>query len=471
MAYQRRLGTGASMQQQPFSSSSAIRHGDHATTKAGPVVPEPKVGNDISGGLRSSDHSHEHSQDHSHDHCCHCRGHSHGLFHSHAHDHDNAALVSALSKNDRGSRITLLGLGSNVLLTALKGVAGYAMNSASLIAEAGHSFSDMGADFVTLACWKVSRREPTRAYPYGYGKFETIGTLSVSLILVVAGIGIALHSYHLLLQVMIPWIQTLDPANPLQSLLPYIPSSIPSPLLELFHNHAAGGHEHDAAGALEAHEHAHTAILNPHAAWFALISVFVKEWLFRVTKKVADDEHSPVLLANAYQPSHRSDALTSGVALFSILGSHFGAPVLDPLGGIIVSIFILQQGLSLSKTSFLELLDKGITDDYRTQLERIVEPLVNGQDLLEIRNIRGVKAGGLTSLDLTITVPPTMSVLESHAVEANVRETIMRQRKEVRELKIHVHAQEEGEVLTGLGVGKDKALDDSVKHDFGRNGC
>jgi hypothetical protein len=100
---------------------------------------------------------------------------------------------------------------------------------------------------------------------------------------------------------MIPWIQTLDPANPLQSLLPYIPSSIPSPLLELFHNHAAGAHEHDAAGALEGHAHAHTAILNPHAAWFALISVFVKEWLFRVTKKVADDEHSPVLLANAYQ--------------------------------------------------------------------------------------------------------------------------------------------------------------------------
>lgn len=182
------------MQQQSFSSSSAVRHGDHAATKAGPVVPEPKVGNDISGGLGNSDHSHDHAHDHSHDGHSH-EGHSHGLFHSH-HDHDNAALVSALSKNDRGSRITLLGLGSNVLLTALKGVAGYAMNSASLIAEAGHSFSDMGADFVTLACWKVSRREPTRAYPYGYGKFETIGTLSVSLILVVAGIGIALHSYH-----------------------------------------------------------------------------------------------------------------------------------------------------------------------------------------------------------------------------------------------------------------------------------
>ena len=173
--------------------------------------------------------------------------------------------------------------------------------------------------------------------------------------------------------------------------------------------------------------------------------------------------------------SHRSDALTSGVALFSILGSHYGAPVLDPLGGIVVSIFILQQGLALSRTSFLELLDKGITDEYRTRLERIVEPLVNGRDLLEIRNIRGVKTGGLTSLDLTITVPPTMSVLESHAVEANVRDTIMRQRKEVRELKIHVHAQEEGEVLDGIGAAagreKSKLADDAVKHDFGRNGC
>jgi hypothetical protein len=68
-----------------------------------------------------------------------------------------------------------------------------------------------------------------------------------------------------------------------------------------------------------------------------------------------------------------------------------------------------------------------------------------------------------------------MSVLESHAVEANVRETIMRQRKEVRELKIHVHAQEEGEVLTGVGAAAGREMkqrdDDAVKHDFGRDGC
>lgn len=45
----------------------------------------------------------------------------------------------------------------------------------------------------------------------------------------------------------------------------------------------------------------HAAVLNPHAAWFALASVVVKEWLYRVTNKVADEEHSPVLRANALQ--------------------------------------------------------------------------------------------------------------------------------------------------------------------------
>lgn len=208
MAYLRKPGAGSSFHQQQataaFSTSSSTQHGSHdhsgptttgATSSVKPAaVPDSRIANDISGGLDAgAKHAHDHS-DHDHDHA----HHSHSLFHSHSHDHSASAgeLVSALSRNDRGSRITLLGLASNVLLTALKGVAGYAMNSASLIAEAGHSFSDLGADFVTLACWKVSRREPTRAYPYGYGKFETVGTLSVSLILVVAGVGIALHSYH-----------------------------------------------------------------------------------------------------------------------------------------------------------------------------------------------------------------------------------------------------------------------------------
>jgi hypothetical protein len=107
---------------------------------------------------------------------------------------------------------------------------------------------------------------------------------------------------QLLLQTLLPWLSTLDPSSPLAHLGHYLPASVPSPLLELFHSHGVNdtthahghGHGHDTAGQAE-------AILNPHAAWFALASVVVKEWLYRATKKVADQEHSPVLHANALQ--------------------------------------------------------------------------------------------------------------------------------------------------------------------------
>jgi divalent metal cation (Fe/Co/Zn/Cd) transporter len=62
------------------------------------------------------------------------------------------------------------------------------------------------------------------------------------------------------------------------------------------------------------------------------VSVLAKEWLYRITKQVADDEGSPVLLANALH--HRSDMWSSLVALFAIGGSwFFPALPLDPIGG------------------------------------------------------------------------------------------------------------------------------------------
>ena len=57
-----------------------------------------------------------------------------------------------------------------------------------------------------------------------------------------------------------------------------------------------------------------------------------KEWLYRITKRVADEERSPVLLANAVH--HRSDAFGSAVALVAILGNWwFPHLALDPIGG------------------------------------------------------------------------------------------------------------------------------------------
>ncbi|KAH9978788.1 hypothetical protein BGW80DRAFT_1280928 [Lactifluus volemus] len=277
---------------------------------------------DTTGG-ESERHDHSHSNSHSHSH-----SHSHGVFGGHSHDHDHTHNGGG---GDRGSRITLVGLGANVLLTSAKGAAGWFMNSAALLADAGHSLSDLLGDFVVLFSWRLSRRPPSRRYPFGLAKFETLGTGLVSVLLIGGAIGIGSHSLSLLLSVLSETAATVSP-GPLQTAMFNVAAAM--------HNIPTVGHSH---------AHAHANALDMNAAWFAAASIVAKEWLFQITRKVAEHENSPVLMANAYH--HRSDAYSSVVALVAILGSGwFPALPLDPLGGLVVSI--LRENLDIA-ISFL----------------------------------------------------------------------------------------------------------------------
>lgn len=140
---------------------------------------------------------------------------SHTHSHSHSHgDEETQALLSALSgSSDPGSRITLVGLGANVGLTITKGVAGWLMASAALLADAAHSGSDLLADIVTLTTYRMSRRPVSASHPYGYGsefsseraclstraettpfprhaEYESLGSLVVSFLLIGTALGI-----------------------------------------------------------------------------------------------------------------------------------------------------------------------------------------------------------------------------------------------------------------------------------------
>ena len=200
-----------------------------------------------------------------------------------------------------------------------------------------------------------------------------------------------------------------------------------------------------------------------------------------------------------FNNSHRADALTSLVALGSIVGSSLGGYAwLDPLGGIAVSFFILQQGLSLTKQATMELLDVGIDSKTQKAIEGVVDELVDHRTLLGCRNVRGVKSGGkldwLTipsraiadtlpgqiQLDLTIVVPADMTVRESHTIEMRVRDAIMAARRDAREVKVHVHGFE-GEIPAEETL-KDPAVNtvdpaappqgqNGINSDFTRHGC
>ncbi|KAI0666531.1 cation efflux family-domain-containing protein [Trametes maxima] len=388
----------------------------------------------------ASAHDHDHpSTSHSHSH-----SHSHGIFDTlvHTHDHgedghgkDAEQIVQALKgQGDRGSRITLVGLASNVVLTGAKGAAGWYMNSAALLADAGHCAGDLVGDFITLFSWRLSRKPPSARYPYGYGKFEVIGTTLVSLLLTGGALGIGFHSYQLLLETLTGAAAGLGPGalHDVLARVVDVAQAVPATVAEHApvhaHSHTHGGHGHGGA-------------LDPNAAWFAGVSVVAKEWLYRATKRVADEERSPVLLANAVH--HRSDGFGSAVALVAILGNWwFPHLALDPIGGLIVSILIFKQGWSLLLTALRQLTDAGVSPHTRAVLLDALRPLAppavpeDGAVLLGVSDVRALRSGANMFVDVVAHVPAGLSVEQAVGVERRIREALVEARRDVKEVRV-----------------------------------
>lgn len=198
-----------------------------------------------------------------------CRQHSIGAG-DHDHSHGGAQIILDQHNKD-AVRITKIGLASNVALVISKGVGGVVFHSSSLLADAWHSVGDLVADFLTLATVQTSWRPPTERFPFGLGRVETIGTVAVSGLLLIAGMGVGISSAAHIAEELREHV-FVDPG---------IGRTITGSLITI-----GSGHSHSHA------------VVDVSAAWLAGASIIVKELLFRKTLEVGKKTNSAVLVAN-----------------------------------------------------------------------------------------------------------------------------------------------------------------------------
>ena len=83
-------------------------------------------------------------------------------------------------------RIFAIGVTLNVTYAAIEATAGFWLNSLSLIADAGHNFSDvLGLLLAWAAVW-LSRREPSSRHSYGLGRSSILAALANAMLLLAA---------------------------------------------------------------------------------------------------------------------------------------------------------------------------------------------------------------------------------------------------------------------------------------------
>ncbi|KAJ8434421.1 hypothetical protein Cgig2_002623 [Carnegiea gigantea] len=380
-------------------------------------------------------------------------GHSH---HDHHHHHGPLQGSSKESEN-----IFRLGLAADVGLTVGKAVTGYLSGSTAIIADAAHSLSDVVLSSVALLSFKAARIPRDKEHPYGHGKFETLGALGISGMLLVTAGGIAWHAADILLvgPVILFYVPLGYAANShrgivvlLQSLLNGAPEIVNQ---SLAHDH---GHHHNG--------HNHKIDMNHPilALNMTILSIATKEGLFWMTKKAGEREGSGLMKANAWH--HRADAISSVVALIGVGGSILGVKFLDPLAGLLVSGMILRAGLETGYQSVLELVDAAVPQQELEPHRQTILQVegVKVSNILRLLHgchcLRGRRAGSFLHLDVHIEVDPFTSVSAAHHIGENVRRRIHESHPEVAEVFIHIDpatpdVADVGENLEGTETQKD----------------
>jgi cation diffusion facilitator family transporter len=99
--------------------------------------------------------------------------------------------LSASGGAEASATTVLIALGANILVAVAKSVAAVVTGSASVLAEAAHSWADTGNEVFLLIATRRALRPPDRAHPLGYGREAYVWSLLAALGLFVAGAAVS----------------------------------------------------------------------------------------------------------------------------------------------------------------------------------------------------------------------------------------------------------------------------------------
>lgn len=296
------------------------------------------------------------------------------------------SLKAASSPREKGIyRVTIAGSVANFVLLVFKLVAGVLGHSAAMLADAVHSLSDFVTDVIVLVFVRISNKPQDKGHDYGHGKYETLATAIIGVILLFVGLGIL-------------W-------NNASSIYTFL-----------------RGGQLEAPGML--------------ALIAALVSIVLKEALYRYTVYKGKDLNSQAVVANAWH--HRSDAFSSvgtaiGIGGAILLGEHWR--VLDPLAAVVVSFFIMKVAVRLLIPCVDELLEKSLPDDVEKEIE---QALLSFPGVSEPHHLRTRRIGSYCAIEVHVRMDGSITLEEAHGVTKGIESKLKQMLGEGTLINIHV---------------------------------
>ncbi len=283
---------------------------------------------------------------------------------------------------DKLRLISYVGIFINLVLTIIKFYVGITGNSTALIADGFNSLSDIFAGIVVYISFKISRKPEDKEHPYGHAKAEMIATFIVALFIFLLGFSIVTGSS-----------------------------------LKLYY------HSFETPSI-------YTLVV-------AFITIITKEILYKWTFRWGKLLKSTGLIATAYD--HRSDVFASLAVLIGIGFAIEGYQYMDPIAGIVVSIFIFRLGIRLIKESIGNLMDESPPPFVIDKIKKVINGI---KGVEKITSIKIRKSGPYFYIDVEIEVNPFLTVKMSHDIAENVKYDLFESNPYINDVMIHINPYE-----------------------------
>ncbi len=278
------------------------------------------------------------------------------------------------------NKVSVVTIVWNVILSAVKLIVGIFANSQALISDAVHSISDVVSTIAVIFGINLASKKSDDSHPYGHERIECIFSIVLSMILVLTGIGIGISA---------------------------VKSITGGEIIEI-----------PGKAALIA----------------AVVSIVIKEWMFRYTRRAAIKINSSAMMADAWH--HRSDALSSVGSLIGIGGALLGYPVCDPIASIIICLFIIKAAYDVFMDAVNRLVDRSCSDE---EIEKMKNIIFSVEGVMDIDDLRTRRFGSKTYVDVEISADKSLDLLSAHKIAENVHDKIELSFDDVKHCMVHVN--------------------------------
>ena len=258
-----------------------------------------------------------------------------------------------------GTMTSVTGILVNLLLFAIKLVAGTLSGSISIRADAVNNLSDAGSSVISLISFKLSAKPADRKHPFGHARIEYVASMIVSFLILFIGVELVRSSAEKLMAPVAPILSTV-------------------------------------------------------AVIILSISILLKLWLALFNRGIGKRIDSEVIRATA--ADSLSDACaTAAVLIATVLGYFLPeqvAPYIDPIMGILVAALIFWAGLKVLNDTKNSILGEAPDDKTVETIKRIVAQY---PDALGIHDLTVHNYGpGRVMASLHVEVDGKQDIFQTH---------------------------------------------------------